>query len=257
MSSNIEHLTIQKAKKKEGFYLCPVGCIEMKTPFVITFNTAKMLYLRETSSTIIIKCKNMSKYMDELNDKIIETVRDNSRAWFNSSIDDELIEEYYISTLQYDKKRGETIRLKVKNIDELDHDLLDVTGSLTVCLKYLKFYKQKFFPEFDIVSFKPNEHVGDIHNIPMFSSESEDEDGVDFDNEAEEEIPKPSFEEIYTMKAEMLNQLYSRNEMLKSQMTDIQRQLESFTDAIQNLEKSNEPNNIIKICDAYQNLICE
>jgi hypothetical protein len=115
-SSNIDYLTIQKAKKKEGFYLCPIGCNGIKTPFVITFNKAKLLNLRETSSTVIIKCKNMSKYMDELNEKIIDTVHNNSGAWFNSSIDDELIEEYYISTLQYDKKKGETLRLKIKNM---------------------------------------------------------------------------------------------------------------------------------------------
>lgn len=257
MSSYIEHLTIQKAKKKEGFYLCPIGCNGLKTPFVIMFNKTKILNLRETSSTVIIKCKAMSKYMDELNDKIIDTVRDNSGAWFNSSIDDELIEEYYISTLQYDKKRGETIRLKVKNIDELDQDLLDTTGSLTVCLKYLKFYKQKFFPEFDIVSFNPHKETSDVHNIPMFGSDSEDEDCGDFDEEAEEEIPKPSFEEIQSMKSEILKQLYAKYDTFHCQAVSIQEQLEIFTNAIKNLETSNEHDDIIKICDAYQNLICE
>lgn len=257
MSSNIEHLIIQKAKKKEGFYLCPIGCNGIKTPFVITFNKAKLITLRETSSTVIIKCKEMSKYMDDLNDKIIDTVRDNSGAWFNSTIDDELIEEYYISTLQYDKKRGETIRLKVKNIDELDKDLLDTTGSLTVCLKYLKFYKQKFFPEFDIMSFNPHKESSDVNNIPMFGSDSEDEDGADFDEEAEEEIPKPSFEEIQVMKSEMLNKFYAKYDILQNQLIGIQEQFETFTNAIKNLENSNEPDNIIKICDAYQNLICE
>ena len=255
MSSDVEHLTIQKAKKKEGFYLCPIGCNGVRTPFVITFNKAKLLSLRETSSTVIIKCRGMSKYMDELNDKIVDTVRDNSGAWFNSTIDDELIEEYYISTLQYDKKRGETIRLKVKNIDELEQDMLDTTGTLTVCLKYLKFYKQKFFPEFDIASFEPVAQNSD--NLPLFGSESEEEEDVDFDDDAEEEIPKPSYEELQVMKHDLITKLQAKNTTLRLSYTALKQQIETFQDAIQNLQMCEEHDNIIKMCDAYQNLICE
>jgi hypothetical protein len=256
MSSDVQHLTIQRAKKKEGFYLCPVGYKGNRTPFTITFEKAKILCIRETSSTVIIKCKVMSKYMDELNDKIVDTVRDNSGVWFNSTIDDELIEEYYISTLQYDKKQGETIRLKVKNIEVFDHDIIDTIGTLTVCLKYLKFYKQKFFPEFDIESFKSS--VINSDSLPLFGSDSDDDDnGVDFDYDADEEIPKPSFEELEAMKIELLNKLHSKDACLQSELMKINQMSEKCQDAIRNLQNCNEPNNIIKMCEDYQNLICE
>jgi hypothetical protein len=255
MSCDVQHLTIQKAKKKEGFYLCPIGYKGIKTPFSITFDKAKILCLRETSNTVIIKCKSMSKYMDELNDKVIDTVRQNSGTWFNSNIDDELIEEYYISTLQYDKKRGETIRLKVKNIDEFDNDILDTTGTLTVCLKYLKFYKQKFFPEFDIETFKPYDSHSE--NSPFFGIDSDDGESVEFDYDAEEEIPKPSFEELQAMKSETILKLRSKDARLQSELLTITQMSERYHDAIRNLQSCNEPNNIIKLCEDYQNLICE
>ena len=255
MSSNVEHLTIQKAKKKEGFYICPAGYKSVKIPFTITFENAKILNIRETSNTVIIKCKLMSKFMDELNERIIDLVRENSGSWFNSTIDDELIEEYYISTLQYDKKRGETLRLKVKNIDELDSDVLGSKGTLSVCLKHLKFYKQKFFPEFDIQSFTLSSN--NTSDAPIFQCDSDEEDDSDSFEESEDEIPKPTFEEVQTIKLEMLTKLQQNRTDLQSQLSNIQHALENLQNAISNLQTSHEPNDIIKLCESYQNLICE
>lgn len=253
MTSHVEQLIIQKAKKKEGYYICPIGCTTIRNPFTVTFENATIINLRETSSTLIIKCKKMSQYMDELNERIMDIVRENSGSWFNSTIDDELIEEYYISTLQYDKKRGETLRLKVKNIDEIETDIVQTSCSIELVLKYLKFYKQKFFPEFEVITLTPSSTQD-----ALFCSDSEhDEKDSNFDDDDDEEVPKPTYEEVQTIKNDTLSKLTSKEKHIKCLIRDLEEKNIHILDAIQSLEKCVHLDSIIKLCDAYQNLICE
>lgn len=250
MSSPIDDLIIQKAKKKEGFYVCPIGCITVNNPFSLYFDKVTILQLRETSGSLVFKCKPMCKYMDELNEKIIDIVRENSGSWFKTSIDEDFIEEYYISTLQYDKKRGETIRLKVKNIDELDHDVVDTNGTLHVTLKNLKFYKQKFFPVFEFVSFVP---CADNlpHDEDMFCLNDEEWD------EDDDEVPKPTFDEVHLMKHETISSLTNKHMSLMELINNTNETCSVLENAIEQLKNCKDLNTIIQMCETYQNLICE
>jgi hypothetical protein len=252
MSSPIDNLVIQKAKKKEGFYICPIGCNTMKYPFSLYFDKVTILQLRETSGSLVFKCKPMCKYMDELNDRIIDIVRENSGSWFNTSIDEDFIEEYYISTLQYDKKRGETIRLKVKNIDELDQEVLETNGTLHVTFKNLKFYKQKFFPEFEFVSFNPLLDTS-THDENMFSLNDEDWD-EDVDDD---EVPKPTFDEVQLMKQETISSLTNKHMNLMDLINSTNARCLVLDNAIEQLKSCKDLNTIIQMCETYQNLICE
>ena len=235
----IQDLDFHKAKKKEGFYTCMT-----KNPFSISIENSKILSIRDTSNTMIVKCKKMTNYMDDLNKKIIEIVRENSHSWFSTSIDEDLIDEYYISTLQYDKKQGETIRLKVLNIEELTDTSVDNMGTLICTLKNLKFYKQKFFPEFEIVSFKSTSQ-----NLFISDSESENDDLERQDED--EEIPKPTYEEVNTIKLETLKQLEESHNIL-------QNKLKKMDELINFLKSTSDLNKIIKTCEEYhQNILCE
>lgn len=243
-SSNIipiQDLDFNKAKKKEGFYICMT-----KAPFSISFNNSKILAIKDTSNTIIVKSKTMTNYMDELNKHIIDIVRENSQSWFSTSIDEDLIDEYYISTLQYNKKQGETIRLKVLNIEEITDTNVDNTGTLVCILKNLKFYKQKFFPEFEIVSFNSLSHNMFISDD--IDSENDIEEQI---NDEDEELPKPTYEEINKMKLETLKDL-------EDNRTTLQDKLNKIDEMKKNLKSTSDLNVIIKICEEYhQNILCE
>lgn len=243
MSSAIDTIVIGKARKNEGFYICNVTTSD-KSPFVVTIDKAQVLTIKETSNTVILKSKCCVRYMDDLNDKIIDIVKQNSSNWFSTSIDNELIDEYYISTLQYDKKRGETIRIKVRNIDEIMDKQISGHVKLVLVLKYLKFYKQKFFAEFNIESVETTELCNDVF--------------LDDDCEDDQEYALPSYEEVQAIRMDCLQKLYSSRNKILEQMEKCQTQSQILDDAIENLEMCTDMNQITELCEEYQMmLVCD
>lgn len=250
----VTDIQIGKAKKREGFYICPVTCASSKTPFTICFKNASLMELKETSHTVVMKCKSMTRYMDALNDMVIDVVRENSASWFNTRIDDDLIDEYYISTLQYNKKRGETIRLKIKNIEDIEEQMHDGKVNMVVCLKYIKFYKQKFFPEFELQMIESvNDKTGNSNALEFLDDVSDDDALYTSDDE---EIPVPSCEEIEAMKSECVAKLYGMKDNLEEDYTSIAEKLTKVADAIHNLEICTDLTTIMRLCEDYQNIAC-
>lgn len=238
--TKIENLAFSKAKKKEGFYVCPI-----KETFTLRLDNVSILSIKDTSNTLILKCKDkdITKYMDDFNHKILRIVTDNSSSWFNTNIDNDLIEEYYISTLQYDKKNGETIRLKLKNIDEIEDakDLGDYV-SIAVSLKYLKFFKQKFYPEFQV------EIVEAIENNKTLEMYSDDEFYGD-----EEEHPVPSFEEVMSIKEECMKSLRNKCDELTQKLCEIENQYNDHFEKLAKLDNCEKLTDIIILCEMYSN----
>lgn len=249
-SSKVNSIIISKAKKREGYYICPVSS-STKNSFLVNFNNASVVDVKETSHTIVLKCKDMTRYMDALNDVILDIVRDNSSSWFKSKIDDDLIDEYYISTLQYDKKRGETIRLKLKNIDEFEDQCGEGKVNLVVCLKYIKFYKQKFFPEFEIESI---DQLQDAKQTNNFICDSDDD--VDF-LEEDDEYPLPSVEEIQHMKSDCLKALNDMKQSLALTQEAVTQKLTDTSGMIYDLESCSDLYEIVKLCEESQTFLCE
>lgn len=247
-TTSIETLTIGKAKKKEGFYVCPVKC-----SFTIVFPKSSIVTIKETSNTLILKSKDktMTRYMDDLNDKILNIVKENSASWFHSRIDDDLIEEYYISTLQYDKRKGETIRLKLKNIEEVEEAKdFDTDVKVVVTFKGLKFYKQKFYPEFQVNLVEALEGS----NEPMFhDDEHQDEIFVD-----EDEHPLPSYEEVMSMKEDYLRSLKKSCDELADQLRQIEIMYNDKFEKLTNLSSCENVAEIIEMCEDYtKSLECD
>lgn len=238
--SNIANLEFSKAKKKEGFYICPV-----KDTFTLRLDNVSIVSIKDTSNTLILKCKDkeITKYMDDFNHKILEIVIKQSSSWFNTNIDNDLIEEYYISTLQYDKKRGETIRLKIKNIDDIE-EAKDINEyvSIVLSLKYLKFFKQKFYPEFQV---ELVEALEDSSNLEMYS---DDEFYGD-----EEEHPVPSFEEVMMMKEECLRTLRNKCDELTQKLCQIETEYNENFEKLAKLDNCENLTDIITLCEIYSN----
>lgn len=240
-TTRIDTLIIGKAKKKEGFYVCPV-----KGTFTIVFPKSSIVTIKETSNTLILKSKDksMTRYMDDLNNKIMSIVKDNSSSWFHSRIDDELIEEYYISTLQYDKRRGETIRLKIKNIEEVEEAKdIDTDVKVVVTFKGLKFFKQKFYPEFQVDMVEAFEN----DNEPMFNDDEHmDELFVDDD-----EHPLPSYEEVMSMKEEYMQSLKKSCDELADKLQQIEIKYKEQFEKLTSLASCENITEIIELCEDY------
>jgi hypothetical protein len=252
-SSPIDDIVIGKAKKREGYYICPIGCEERKVPFIICLNKAKIISVKETSNTIVVKCKNATRYMDDLNEKIINIVRTNSSSWFNSSIDTDLIDEFYISTLQYDRKLGETIRIKCSNPEDIEEKHLQTPSHIILTLKHLKFYKQKFFAEFQVEDI-------DVDNANTLAGhcfvDDDDEQGA-FSMDDEDECPLPSVEEVMAIKNDTLTKLGELQTQLTQEVQKLNTKLENICDFVQKIETTKDLYQIIKMCEDIEILNCD
>lgn len=244
---NIDNIVVGHAKKKEGYYVCPLGHLKSKTPFTFYVQNAKLLDVKDSSNTVLFKCKSMAQYFDDLNTKIISLVKTHSNEWFSTNIDVDLIDEYYISTLHYDRKTGETMRIKVKNVEEIEEEHFTGKVSFLLTLKFIKFLKQKFFLEFEIVEVKSclnNDAFQDV------SDDSYDMDVID-----DEDLITPSVDEVNTIKNDTLQLLHNRRHTIRRQIVDHNDILKQIENAIGNLEKACGSQNIIKLCEDYQILV--
>lgn len=246
-SSNLDDIEVQKAKRKDGVYVCSIS-LKGKQAFNVSFPRTSILDTRKSSNTIIIQSKKMNRYMDELNERIIAIVKANTNAWFNTNIDEELIDEYFISTLGFNKKCGEFIRLKLTNIEDLDEEALE-GGLYDMCLtlRHIKFYKQKFYPEFELKTIQA------AHGEPVFV----DDDTDDFVVDEDDDEPLPSFEEVDNMRQEFINKLNIMTTTLQQQIADLQEKSTLAENYISMLKKCADVNSIIKTCDECQNFVCE
>lgn len=243
-TTDISQLSFSKAKKKEGYYICPA-----KAGFTISFNNVSIISIKDTSNTLIIKSKDKetTKFMDDFNKMILKIVIENSPSWFNTNMDTDLIEEYYISTLQYDKQRGETIRLKIKNIDDIE-EAKEMQGnvSIIVLLKHLKFFKQKFYPEFQVEVIETLDNVENENSLEMYSDEEYYAD--------EEELPVPSYEEIMLMKEECMKTLRNHCNGLTEKLCEIEKEYNASFEKLTKLGNSEKLKDIIELCEMYTNL---
>ena len=236
-SSAISTLTISKARKKNGYYACPIYS-EKRYPFYINIQDATLLSVKEIGSTLTLKCKNILSYMDNITSMLLRVVELNHTEWFNSSIDETFIEEYFTTPIHYDNNNGIVLRLKIKNIEDIDHAYVGNKINVILVLKNITFLRQKFYPLFE------------VHSLTMSSSSQQavvesDEEDVD----VEDEDVVPSFEEVLAMKNEKLSNMKSECKALKTNIDNLSKKFDNILQNISNLESCKTIDEILKYCE--------
>jgi hypothetical protein len=236
-SSLISTLTIGKARKKNGHYTCPIYS-NKKHNFYVRLNNATIMGIKEVGNTVVVKCKAMLSFMDELTSVLLKVVEINHTEWFNSSIDETFIEEYFTSPIHYDNKNGVVLRLKVKNIEDIEQVCLRNKVDMMCVLKNITFLRQKFYPVFEV------QHIcmAEGNDIDLIVDEFDCED-------IEEEEVVPSFDEVLAMKQEKLGKLHEVAKSLMSIIKSSETKLAAVHDHIVYLDKCNTIASILKCCD--------
>ena len=206
MSSEVNTLHIERPKKSEAnTFVCPIK------NFSIDLTGAQLVGTK--APYVFLKHKAMHNYMYDLNNKIIQIVKENCGVWFNTNMNPELIEDYYTNTLIYDKNHGDLIKLKL--VKDLPAEVLNQTLSLQLTATNLRFFKQKFVLECDVTDFS----VMQTCDIIDFSS----------DDEYFEEDPLIPDSELAAMKTEVLDnlsQIISRVQPILDSMKNAESQEE-------------------------------
>jgi hypothetical protein len=149
----------------------------------------------EDDQYIYMKHKDVIKNMCEITSEVIESVKGNCDKWFKTILSEDLIEDYYINPIMYDKDKGRIIKLKVLN--KLDIEQVPGYVDMNIELKYIKFYKQKFILEWNIILLNDNVHEGGSE----IASDSETDD---------DDVPSPYNEELETLRQEYITRVKNK-----------------------------------------------
>uniref|UniRef100_A0A6C0BED8 Uncharacterized protein n=1 Tax=viral metagenome TaxID=1070528 RepID=A0A6C0BED8_9ZZZZ len=180
---SVSEIIISKPKKLMNTFLASMHYKSKKLPLRFAVDSAMCIPI--SSDVVLVKNKNFMDFVADLNEHIISCVKSNCVEWFNNNMNLELIEEYYVNPLKYDKIYGSVVKLKhdegklekgKKNI------IIDVVG--------LRFLKQKFSIEWTISS------IEDVSDKIEF--QSVDTDSI-FSSDLDD-IPEPDPEELLEMK---------------------------------------------------------
>ena len=122
---SVSDLMIAKPKKSEGSFICAI-----KQPFIIDLSASQLVHIKDTNDSaqfVFLKNKKLYNYMYDLNNKIIDIVKDNCTSWFNTNMNADLIDDYYTNTLVYDKTHGDLIKIKIIGDSLLSNELINNT----------------------------------------------------------------------------------------------------------------------------------
>ena len=137
---------------------------------------------------LFIKHKTIAKDVYDINSDVISNVKDNCNSWFKNGLSGELIEDYFTSNIIYDKGLGQVIKFKCIN------DLSDLQDNsfvnISITLRNIRFYKQKFVIEWDI------DEIEVIDKVTLIDLEDADSFSDD--------VPSPLEEDIISLKEHYL-----------------------------------------------------
>ena len=139
----------------------------------------------------LFKQNELRDFMEDLDEHIIQQVKQNYKDWFVSNMDPQLIDEYFSNNLLFKKPFGDIVKLQCNTI--FDEHVLKSNQQYTMTLtfKNLIFLKQKFYLECSI------SNVQECENFAISDSKS---DGCISD-----EFPEPSHEDIMSMKTDYID----------------------------------------------------
>ncbi len=153
---SFDKILILKPRKIDNTYVCPIYYSVKKEHFQMKFTNVivtSVKPLKHRNEFILdFKNKNYYNFLFDLNAFIVNIVKEKSTIWFNNNMNVDLIDDYYTNPLLYDKNNGDIIRLKCigeENIQENIGKKIDIT----IQFNQLKFYKQKFLLECEIINY--------------------------------------------------------------------------------------------------------
>lgn len=202
-SLELEKLLISKPKKTDDSLFGKISYDQhqLNVHFYnsVVVKHKRIKHLTKFYTVLILKVpKKQCKAMVDFDNHCIEQVKSNIGGWFSKALDENVIEEYYTSSVILSKNDGPLIKIKVQGCD----DLLESTKyDLVISLKGLRFYKQRFIPEWEIVNLKQVED--DFINSIQSDEENTWEDELVEDNV----VPEPDEETLNQISEAILNKL--------------------------------------------------
>jgi hypothetical protein len=173
---NTSSVTISKPKKIDSSLFAKVKYNNNKLfAYIYNANIVHHTFLAGYQYSIVhaMVAKDVTAKFVELDAHIMGNVINNAQVWFNKGLEAGVIEEYYTPTVGLVNKVGPGIKIRVQSgIDQLAKGCYD----LLLHFKGIRFYKQRFVPEWELVA--ANMLEDNFLNQEIVDDEDDDEFGI-------------------------------------------------------------------------------
>ena len=241
MDITFDKIIISKPRRIENTYICPIFYNQKKESLQITFTNMVIIEIKplKNRNEFILYCKNKNynNFLFDLSTFIINQVKEKSVIWFKNDHLIDLIDDYYTSPLLYDKNHGDIIKFKCIGNENYIKDYIGKKTDINIQFTQLKFYKQKFLLEAEVIN---------LHEVINNCDIIEDED---IDNNQLEETPEPDLEDINYIKREYIDISDKYLNELKIMLSEIESKIIDIENIKLKLLNTNNIKNIIPICD--------
>ncbi len=194
---NMSSFVLLKPKKDVGSYIGLIKNKDESEPSLKISGYCIGIQEEKRSTILYMKSSLLVDFLNTTKNEFCTIVKDNSKDWFGKQMDDELLNEYFLDNVVYDKKYGQVIRILLNSTNTEDLGIKHKYFEATLILKQIRFYKQKFQIEF---------------NIENINTLSEDDHYDEFD---EDDVAMPPIDVVHDIKKEYLEKLSQLEELRK------------------------------------------
>jgi hypothetical protein len=217
LSLELDKLNVLKPRKTDDSLFGKItyddGQLNMHIHNSQVIKHKKVKHLSKCYTVLFLKVpKNICKKIVDFDSVCIEQVKTNLGGWFTKALDENVIEEYYTSSIIVSKNDGFILKLKLQG----DDDILDnARYDIIIALKGLRFYKQRFIPEWEIVNIKPVED-------DFLNSLESDDDPWQEELIEDEVIPEPTNEELQIISDTLIEKIHKYLRQYSSDINSLQ-----------------------------------
>jgi hypothetical protein len=228
---NTKFIQINKPKKTEDSLFGKISyddtTLNLHLSNIEVVNHKKIKHLTKYYTVLFVKVKKpMCLRILELDNHCIQQVKDHISSWFSKALDENVIEEYYTSSIHLSKMNEYIFKLKLQGSDDI---MENGKYDMVITLKGLRFYKQRFIPEWELVTIQP------VENDFLNSIDTDDEN---WEDELIEEnvIPEPDYEELALIKDNLERKIELKRAEIEGNYNRIHADLELVGDKLRNID---------------------
>jgi hypothetical protein len=178
--------------------------------------------------------RKVLRALAEFDEHAKEHVRDNAARWFTKSLDENVIDEYYMSSMVTLPTEGTVAKLKL--VGDKPHILEPGRYDLLLRVKGLRFFKQRFVAEWELVAVK---RLGD-DLVSSFVEDDDDESSHDDLEGDGESVMMPTEDDLASISAHLQEEIETRLAPLQrevARLLQLRSELEQNTKCVAVLDR--------------------
>jgi hypothetical protein len=181
--------------------------------------------------------KDIVRKLVEFDDFCKDHVRMNATRWFAKSLDENVIDEYYMSSVVVSPSDGCLVKLKLRNVEEL---LEPMRYDVLLSIRGLRFYKQRFVAEWELCGVKRLE----TDFVSSYDDGDSSDDELFGDVGGNNGVVEVTAEDLQTIASDLVARVEGKMETIRHQIDPLQMELEKLNGVREQLVNPRVPKTV-------------